>query len=80
MEGFLSISADCNLSDLGFIGTKYTWTNCRGDGVFIKERLDHVIANTEWCNKFQVASCQVLVSRSSDHKSLIVDCMKLLQE
>lgn len=40
---------ECKLSDLGFRGSKFTWTNCRTDGTFIKERLDQAVANREWC-------------------------------
>jgi hypothetical protein len=37
---------NCHLSDLGFTGSKFTWTNCRQDGSFIKEQLDRAIANS----------------------------------
>jgi hypothetical protein len=36
---------ECELSDLGYRGSKFTWTNRRHDGDFIKERLDRAVAN-----------------------------------
>jgi hypothetical protein len=41
---------DCQLCDLGFKGVKYTWSNGRFGGEFTKERLDRVVANSEWRN------------------------------
>jgi hypothetical protein len=37
---------NCHLSDLGFMGSKFTWTNYRQDGSFIRERLDRAVANS----------------------------------
>jgi hypothetical protein len=70
MELFQSALEKCNLSDLGYSGAKFTWTNCQPDGNFIKVRLDWAVANTQWCSKFKEASVQVLAGRSSDHKPL----------
>jgi hypothetical protein len=70
MELFQSALEKCNLSDLGYSGAKFTWTNCQPDRNFIKVRLDWAVANTQWCSKFKEASVQVLVGRSSDHKPL----------
>ncbi|GLT72479.1 hypothetical protein SLA2020_444100 [Shorea laevis] len=54
MEAFSSTLEECGLNDLGFCGPKYTWTNCREGGNFMKERLDRTTANREWCSKFHV--------------------------
>jgi hypothetical protein len=45
MDQFRNALVNCQLTDLGFIGSKYTWTNCRSDGNFVKERLDRAVAN-----------------------------------
>lgn len=63
---------DCNLNDLGYIGSKYTWNNRREDDGFIKERLDRATANTRWCNLFKNFEVRVLASRTSDHKPLLL--------
>jgi len=39
---------DCNLSDLGFSGPKYTWCNGKYGDDFSRERLDRAVANVEW--------------------------------
>ena len=56
MELFRSTLEKCNLSDLGYSGAKFTWTNCQSDGNFTKVWFDCVVANTQWCNLFQEAS------------------------
>ena len=72
MELFRSTLEKCDLSDLGYSGAKFTWTNCQADGNFTKVRLDRAVANTQWCSMFQEASVQVLAGRSSDHKPILL--------
>jgi hypothetical protein len=36
MQAFRQTLEECNLTDLGFRGSKYTWSNCRDGGAFIK--------------------------------------------
>jgi hypothetical protein len=40
MLQFRNVLMECGLTDLGFMGSKFTWINCQQDGSFIKERLD----------------------------------------
>lgn len=40
MYAFQQTLEECELSDLGFVGPKYTWKNCRDGMDFIRERLD----------------------------------------
>lgn len=68
MESFRSALEDCQLGDLGFRGSKYTWTNCRETAYFMKERLDRAVANAEWCTQFQEIDVSILAALSSDHK------------
>lgn len=72
MESFRSALEDCQLGDLGFRGSKYTWTNCRETAYFMKERLDSAVANAEWCTQFQEIDVSILVALSSDHKPMLV--------
>jgi endonuclease/exonuclease/phosphatase family metal-dependent hydrolase len=80
MELFRLALEKCNLSDLGYTGPRFTWTNCQPDGNFIKVRLDRAVANTQWCSMFTGASVQVLAARSSDHKPLLLVLDMELQE
>ncbi|XP_059436328.1 uncharacterized protein LOC132169286 [Corylus avellana] len=72
MELFRGNLEECGLSDLGYVESKYTWSNAREDGRFLKERLDRALANDEWCSMFQHVEVQVLAARSSDHKPLLI--------
>jgi hypothetical protein len=73
MEIFWAALEQCNLSDLGYKGAKFTWTNCQPEGNFVKVRLDRAVANPQWWCMFEGASVQVLAARSSDHKPLLLN-------
>jgi hypothetical protein len=72
MELFRTSLKQCNLSDLGYQGSIFTWTNCQPDGNFVKVCVDRVVANPHWCCMFMGASVQVLATRSFDHKPLLL--------
>jgi hypothetical protein len=72
MDQFENALVNCQLIDLGFIGSKYTWTNCRCDRNFVKERLDRAVANSEWRAIYQEATVHILAARTSDHKPLLL--------
>lgn len=72
MQRFSSTLEECELNDLGYNGPKYTWTNCREAGQFMKERLDRATANREWCSLFREIMVTVLPARTSDHSPLLV--------
>jgi hypothetical protein len=57
---------------MGFIQSKFTWCNNKEDVYFIKERLDQVVANAEWCENFGEVDVFILASRSLDHSPLLV--------
>jgi hypothetical protein len=60
MEEFQRVLEDCLLSDLGFSGPKFTWSNGRDGATFTQERLDRVVANSEWCDYFKGVNVVVL--------------------
>lgn len=72
MAQFRTTLEECNLSDLGFMGSKFTWMNCRTDMTFTKERLDRAVASKNWCEIYTQAEVHVMVTCSSDHKPLIL--------
>jgi hypothetical protein len=40
MAKFWETLIRCDLSDLGYRGSKFTWSNKQESGIFVKERLD----------------------------------------
>jgi hypothetical protein len=52
MELFRISLEECCLNDLGYVGSKFTLSNAREDGGFMKELLDWALANEEWCSLF----------------------------
>ncbi|GLT63989.1 hypothetical protein SLA2020_365100 [Shorea laevis] len=72
MESFRTALDECQLGDLGYRGSRFTWTNCREVDHFIKERLDRATATTSWCAKFPSVDVNILAARRSDHKPLYV--------
>ena len=58
---------------LGFIGSRFTWSNkCEGLAN-IKERLDKAVCNQEWQCLFPKAGVKHLVAPASDHAPIILD-------
>ncbi|KAF9626561.1 hypothetical protein IFM89_035176, partial [Coptis chinensis] len=74
---FLDMIDECELFDLGFVGSIYTWTNKQNGSHRIWERIDRMMANEAWRSTF--SGCRVLheLATTSDHKFLI---LKLLQD
>ena len=60
------------LTDLGYRGPKYTWTNCQEGQDFVKERLDKGMVNSGWRGIFLEAEIVVEVITTSDHAILML--------
>lgn len=80
MLGFREVLEGYGLSDLGFIGPRFTWCNNRDDGYFIRERLDQVVANLDWCSRFSFVAVSVLAACASDHNPILVSYSDHLPE
>lgn len=52
MEDFWQAIVDCELRDLGFLGTPFTRSNGREGENLVCECLDRCIANLSWCDLF----------------------------
>jgi hypothetical protein len=72
MEPFCQTLEAYGLTDLGFIGPKFTWTNCQEGNSLIKERLDRGVCNMAWRNLFPESQISVEAAISSDHTPLLL--------
>jgi hypothetical protein len=52
MEHFRDALVFCDLSDLGFVGPRFTWCNNRSDDLWTREWLDRAVAKREWRSRF----------------------------
>ncbi|GAB2222260.1 hypothetical protein Drorol1_Dr00013467 [Drosera rotundifolia] len=63
----------CGLHDLGFMEPKFTcWSIRVRKGEWVLERLDLVVASTEWCNLFPNAQVKNLTMSSFDHLAVLI--------
>lgn len=71
MDGFRSVVDDLGLSDLGFVGSCFTWRGVRG-GEVIKVCLDRGLATQGWCDIFSFSKVCHLPPNKSDHVPVLV--------
>ena len=55
-------------------GSHFTWSNTRGFGHRIRERLDRAFASPDWFCLFSKAGVRVLPAIGSDHNPILMDC------
>ncbi|XP_059289464.1 uncharacterized protein LOC132042983 [Lycium ferocissimum] len=70
---FISVIEACGLTDLGFHGAKYTWSNLRGHDVRIWKRLDRAMVNDNWLSNMPYTSITHLPYVGSDHCPLLAE-------
>ncbi len=59
--------------DLGFSGSKFTWSNRRVGLANIRKRLDRGLYNADWQQVFPKARVRQLVAANSDHNPILLD-------
>ncbi|KAG7947040.1 hypothetical protein I3843_14G073700, partial [Carya illinoinensis] len=72
MEDFRQSLAECNLGDLGYVGSQFTWCNNREGINFTKERLDRGLVNCVWHDLFDSNSVTILPTICSNHNPLYI--------
>jgi len=73
-EKFADMIENCNLLDLDFFGSKFTWqSRCRG-GLLVSRRLDRGLCDVDWRLSFPEAIVEHLVRLQSDHNPILLRC------
>ncbi|XP_042944830.1 uncharacterized protein LOC122278715 [Carya illinoinensis] len=72
MEEFRQSLAVCNLGDISYVGSHYTWCNNREGTGFTKERLDRGLVNCAWHDDFDSNLVTILPTLCSDHNPLYI--------
>ncbi|MCI18708.1 hypothetical protein A2U01_0039863 [Trifolium medium] len=63
---------ESHLTDLGFEGYPFTWSNGRHDGDNIQCRLDRALSSDEFLNRFSPVHVLHLPRYGSDHAALVI--------
>ncbi|XP_059658959.1 uncharacterized protein LOC132305316 [Cornus florida] len=72
MLDFKDCSHKNELEDLRFTGIQFTWTNNSFGCANISRKLDRVLVNYAWMNRFAQATCEFLPHGVSDHSPMLV--------
>lgn len=63
---------ECNMLDLGAVGPKFTWRNCRIGKALIQQHLDKAYCNILWRGLFLEAFVRNLPRTKSDHHPILI--------
>ena len=63
----------CNMIDLGFSGSRFTWANRRDAHILIQERIDRFFVNSNWCTLYPKAKVTHLTRCHSDHCPVLLE-------
>ena len=66
----------CDLTDLGFVGQRFTWCNERLEEQRTLVRLDRIVANEEWRRIFPEAMVHHVSMIASNHCLLMMSMKK----
>ena len=72
MKNFRDVLDECGLTDLGFVGSKFTWCKNFANGISVWERLDRAVGTRNWFEKYLATKVKILECGSSDRKPLII--------
>jgi hypothetical protein len=71
MDEFNAWINELELMDVDIANTKFTWSNKRREPTLVK--LDRVLINLAWSQKYMHSECRALVRQTSDHKPILLD-------
>ncbi|XP_075665213.1 uncharacterized protein LOC142634846 [Castanea sativa] len=77
MQQFREVIDECGFMDLGFEGSKFTWSKHFENGSSIWERLDRCLVTNSWFMKFAGSRVFHLTCTSSDHVPILISLLGL---
>ncbi|XP_019241016.1 PREDICTED: uncharacterized protein LOC109221004 [Nicotiana attenuata] len=80
INDFRHCISTCNLNDLGFKGSIYTWWNGRGEDDCIFKRLDRCLGNVELQQMWPNLEITHLSKTGSDHSPMLLQFLALEEE
>lgn len=72
MDGFRGAMDDCEVRDLGYKGSIFTWQRGLSPGTMIRERLDRFLGCDEWSLIFPCVEVQHFPIHRSDHAPIML--------
>ena len=78
MQQFREVIDECAFMDLGFEGSKFTWSKHFEDGRSIWERLDRCLVTNSWFMRFVSSRVFHLTCMSSDHVPILISLSGLI--
>ncbi|XVF74117.1 hypothetical protein PTKIN_Ptkin13bG0034500 [Pterospermum kingtungense] len=72
--GFQDWIFDNGLLDMGFVGSRFTWSRGLSSSTLKAARLDRALCNVEWRNRFSNVFVVHAPRVKSDHNPLIIKC------
>ena len=75
MANFRNVLSNCNLFDLGFHGTPWTYNNKQEGSRNVKVRLDRAVACPQWSSLFPDCKVSHIMSSRSDHCPLLIQLL-----
>jgi hypothetical protein len=78
MKNFREVIEDCQLQDLGWSGTAYTWDNQQSGDQNVKARLDRVFANSAFLTRFEPTRVRHIASMEFDHCFVLAELRERL--
>lgn len=78
MKEFREALEKCALSDLGYQGPRFTWSNNTEGKAITKERLNRGLGNFERSNLYTETRVNTLATQTSDHCPLFIEMGKIV--
>ncbi|XP_050221576.1 uncharacterized protein LOC126671815 isoform X1 [Mercurialis annua] len=72
LDMFRQALDECDISDLGFVGSSFTWSNMRSGEQNVQARLDRFLANDPWQEKYVNWQVNHLAKYRSDHCPILL--------